>query len=56
MKIKRKFLHEFFTIDWESPDRYMVLIETVDDQPVSVYYIKIPPACLKCTYYPYIQN
>jgi hypothetical protein len=56
MKKKPKFLHEFFTIDWESPDRYLVLMEILDDKPVSVYFVKMPAPALRCTYYPYIQN
>ncbi len=56
MKKNIKFLQELFYVDYETPDRYLLLIEVKDGIPVAAYVVKIPGAFLRCTYYPYIGN
>ena len=56
MKKNIKFLQELFYVDYETPDRYLLLIEVKDGIPKAAYVVKIPSAFLKCTLYPYIGN
>ncbi len=56
MKKKIKFFQEHFCVDYETPDRYLLLIEVEDGIPVAAYVVKVPKPYLRCTLYPYVVN
>ena len=56
MKKKTKFFQEHFCVDYETPDRYLLLIEVGDGRPVAAYVVKVPEPYLRCTLYPYVVN
>jgi hypothetical protein len=56
MKKKTKFIQEHFCVDYETPDRYLLLVEVEDDIPVAAYVVKVPEPYLRCTLYPYVVN
>lgn len=56
MKKKIKFFQEHFCVDYETPDRYILLIEVEDGIPVAAYVVKVPEPYLRCTLYPYVVN
>jgi hypothetical protein len=56
MKKKIKFFQEHFCVDYETPDRYLLLIEMEDRIPIAAYVVKVPEPFLRCTIYPYIVN
>lgn len=56
MKKKTKFIQEHFCVDYETPDRYLLLVEVEDDKPIAAYVVKVPEPFLRCYLYPYIVN
>ena len=42
MKKKRIFLQEYFCVDFESHNQYLVIIEIEDDLPITSFVVKLP--------------
>lgn len=56
MKKKKWFIQEYLCIDFESPDRYIIIIEVEDDIPLTSLVVKIPKIYPQFPINPYIVN
>ena len=50
------FYQEFFSMDYESKIRYLLIIECLDDAPVSCFIVKIPEIDTRFHINPYVYN
>ncbi len=50
------FYQEFFSMDYESKIRYLLIIECIDDAPVKCYIVKIPRTYTQFPMNPYLYN
>ncbi|NMC61062.1 MAG: hypothetical protein GYA51_17025 [Candidatus Methanofastidiosa archaeon] len=56
MNKKTKFYQEFFRVDFEKPDYYIILIECENDTPKQSWVLKVPPIDVRCYMNPYVYN
>ena len=56
MENKTRFIHLEFYTDYESPDNYAVIIETIDDKPVNSFVILLPIRAMQYPIYPLLKN
>lgn len=53
---KIKYYQEFFRVDFEKPDYFIILIEVEDDTPKQSWVLKVPPIDVRCYMNPYVYN
>ena len=56
MESKTRFIHLEFYTDYESPDNYAVIIETLDEKPICSFVIKLPVRATQYPIYPLLKN
>jgi hypothetical protein len=56
MKNKRWFHQEYIFKDYESPERYLIIIEVEDDTPITSFIVKLPRFYPEFSITPYLVN